>query len=231
MGPRKEYANQMKADASATRAQAEQASKTAQEWLGFSKEDRAKRDALQDPLISWLRDITGGNKGAALTTGAPQIEEINRGSEQAKANIMNTIPPGAARQFALSQVAREAPAATARFMNTAYTGGLDKMAKIGEGAGAFSLQYGAGGMRSGDQALAGWRSSADQTAKLSEQDQAGRMAMLNFVGGLVQAAGSAATGGASGGGGSFLSSLFKKKPSSGGGGGVAPSAPWGSYHP
>lgn len=184
---------------------AESQNAVSQEQLALARADRAQRDTLQAPLIGQLQKITSGDRKTQLSAIAPQIGEINRGFAAAKENILSSVPSGAAREFALSQMEREKPAQVATLFNTTYTGGLDKMANLGSGLGAFSLQELSAGLKAGE--LAG-----NTRGQIMQQDAQAKAATLGFLGSLAGGAANIATGG--------MASMGKK----GGGGG-------GSYNP
>lgn len=186
-GPKRE-------DKSAQRDLANQQTQISREQVQFSKEDRDQRNLLQDPTIKFNQALASGDRDKIMTAAALPIAELTRGTQTAKENIMNTLPPGAARDFALSQVAREGPAQTAQFINQAHLSSMDKLANIAQGFGAFSLQELGAGLRAGE-------ASGQTRNSIMQADAQSKAATLGFLGSLAGAAGSVATGGLTGGGG------------------------------
>lgn len=164
-----------------------------QELFAESKKNTQRMYDLQQPAIDFNTALSSGDKSATMTAAAPAISEITRSNESAKANIMNTLPPGAARDVALAQQVRQAPSQVSQFINSNYLASKDKLANIGSGLGAFSLQQLGGGLRAGEDA------SNNRNSVLGQQ-QAGKAATLGFIGSLAGAAGGAVTGGLSKGG-------------------------------
>src|SRR5579862_7909568 len=75
--------------------------------LTQAKADTTQRNALMQPQISFDTAITNGSRDATLAANAPQITNITQATTAAKGQIMNNLPPGAARDLALAQTSQQ----------------------------------------------------------------------------------------------------------------------------
>lgn len=162
----------------AQRRNADQQAAVSREWLDFAKQDRAKGEALSQPATDRYTAIASGDKKALLQTTAPEIGAIDASYKAAKEAIMNSVPAGPAREFALAQLEVQRPAAKATYLNTAYTSAFDKLAGIGSEKSSFALNELGGGLRSSEAA------SNTQSAVLNADVQS-RAATLGFLGSLA----------------------------------------------
>jgi len=152
-----------------------------------SAEDRDRRIKLQQPAIDFNTALSSGDRGAALSAMAPAIENNSRAAEHARGNINDSVGPGAARDFALANVAQGQAAGNASTLNNAYTASFDKLNNIGQGIGSFSLQELGAGIRSSED-------SASTNNQIVQNNTAKKGQTLSFLGSLAGAAGSAAGG-------------------------------------
>lgn len=180
MGPSKE-------DKAAIRRTSDTQTRVANEQLNFARESRREsRDAMA-PALDYYKSIVSGDRNAVLSAAAPSIAEITRASRVAKENAYSTMGPGAGRDFMLAQIDRETPSQISMFVNNQRNSAFDKLANLGAGVGAFSLQELGAGLRAGESAV-GSRSNVMQA------DAAGKAATLGFLGNVAGAAGGAAGG-------------------------------------
>jgi hypothetical protein len=117
-----------------------------------------------------------------ISAVAPQIGELTRANQATKEAIYNSVPAGAARDIAMAQNERELPAQKATLLNTAYTGALDKLANVGSGLGAFSLQELSAGLKAGEL-------SGSTRNQVMQRDSEAKAATLGFLGSLAGAGG------------------------------------------
>lgn len=119
---------------------------------------------LQQPEISFLQGVTAG--GPETTAAAmPFISQISQGFESSQQQIRNTIPPGAGRDFALSQLEEQKDTSTANFLNQQVLSAFDKLANIGSGLGSFSLQELGASLSAGQQ-------GSESNAQVAKMEQA-----------------------------------------------------------
>lgn len=159
----------------------------AQQQFTSSQADKARMDTLQQPAIDYNKALASGDKTAIMKAAAQPIGQITRANNTANANILNTLPPGAARDVALAQQTREAPSQIAQFVNSQTLAAPDKLANIGSGIGAFSLQELGGGLRANEDATSGRNQVLNQQAQ-------GKAATLGFLGSLAGAGAGAYAG-------------------------------------
>lgn len=180
MGPKK-------SDQQAQRDAATRAEAISLEQLNQSRADKARSNELMQPAIDFNKALSSGDMNAILPAIAQPLGQIATAHRAAKENVYNTVPPGPARDFALAQIERQAPAARATAINSAYNNSFDKLANIGSGLGAFSLQELGAGLRAGE-------SGVQTRSGIMQQDAQGKAATLGFLGSLAGGAGAAAGG-------------------------------------
>lgn len=146
-------------------------------------QDYAQFKSLISPLITQQTQLATGDRAAALSAAQPIIGQLSSGFAAAKQNIMNSIPPGAARDKALAdlqaQYATSIGGAQAQLVSQAPT----TLANIGTSVGQFGLQE----LGAQLNALSGGSTTNFNTGQLQAQQQA---SLLNFFGSLAGAAAS-----------------------------------------
>jgi hypothetical protein len=172
------------------------------EQNNLQRQNYERSQALMQPAISRLQALISGDRSAALREVAPQLGEIDSGYQAAKDSIFDTIAPGAARDYALSQLERQKATAKSGFMNEATMSAFDKLANLGSGYGSFSLQQLGAALRGGEGA-------SQSNQGLMQNEAARKQAQMSFFGDLAKTAGS-----------------MVNPISLGGGGGKAPTIPW-----
>jgi len=132
----------------------------------------------EQPAINYYTALTSGNPNLALSAAAPQVSQISKSANTAQQQIADTIAPGAAQQIAQGQVIQGANTQLANTLNTTETSAFDKLANLGAGIGAFSLQdLGAG--------LGSVQSSASNYGQVSQEQNAQKASTLGLLGGLA----------------------------------------------
>jgi hypothetical protein len=174
-------------------AQSQQQFQLEQQQFSQSQANQAQMQTLEAPAIDFYTKMTT-NANTALQAAAPQIGQIDSSMNAAKQNILNTIAPGASRDYALSQLQVQQGAQTAGLLNTETTSAYDKLANLGAGIGAFSLGQGnlatsLGGL--GTTNLSGAAQTQQGVMNTQEQAKAGLESMF---GSLLGGAGSAVGG-------------------------------------
>ena len=194
--------------------------------LGTANADQSQgsfdqRSSLLQKPIDYFSSVASGNPSAMLTAAAPGLSNISKQSQSAKGNIMETIPAGAARQYALSLIDRGKAGQGADFLNQAYMQSFPALQGIAKDTGDFGLQRLGAGYRGLEAAGQG-----NQAVIQSEtQRQAAKMNMIGSVAGMA--------GGAMGGAGG-IGKMFSRKasaaaaPVSSGWGTVQSSSPIGN---
>lgn len=153
-----------------------------------SQADRASRDAAQAPAISLYSKLTSGDPNAAMTAAAPMLAPISQGFQASKDSIFNNVSAGAGRDAALANLTMNKNSATAGVFSSATAGAYDKLANIGSGLGAFSLQdIGA--------SLSGYSGSTQGYQAAGQMASADKASTMNFLGSLAGGATDMATAG------------------------------------
>jgi len=160
--------------------------------LGQSQEQYQQYKSLIQPAITKYGALAGlegvpQQREAAVAAAAPTVGTIASGYDAAKTQIMNNIPPGAARDQALANLELQKASGTAGAFASEVQGAPDVLANIGAGVGAYSLQQ-IGAALSG---LTGAQKSYSDIA--SQQNQA-KANTVGLISGIAGAAGTAAGG-------------------------------------
>lgn len=185
-GPKKENRD---AELAATRGQLELGNK-----LAAQSDERLKtQQAYEAPLVGWLKGIIGGDTRSKLATAAVPIGEITRGTAAARENILDSVPAGAGRDFALSSLRRDEAGQKATFLNNAFLNAFPALAKVGQGNANIGLQQLGGGLRSTE-------AGVSNIGNINNRDAQSKASTLGLIGNLAGAAGGAAFGRIGGGG-------------------------------
>lgn len=171
----------------------------------FGQSQIGQGQSLENPLIAKLLAEASGNPQALLSAEAVPIGNIAAGYQGAKDSIFNNVAPGAARDFALSQLDRTRATGNATLLNQAYQGAAPALAQVGAANIGTGLQA-QGGALSGFAGATGSASAAESTVNniIQQQEQA-KSTTMSFLGSVIGAGGSALTGGLLGHGGGGMS--------------------------
>lgn len=147
--------------------------------------DKARMDKLIQPAIDFNTALASGDREKSLAVAAPAIRTITDGYRAAKDNIINTVPAGPARDFALASLERDRTTSTTDAITQPFLSSFDKLANIGSGVGSFSLQELGAGIRSGEGAGLSF-------GDIAKTGAAQKQSTMGFFGSLAQAAGGVA---------------------------------------
>lgn len=168
------------------------------QYADFSQQRLARGDALQQPLINKDMALASGDPNTVLQAAGPQLGQIAKAGQAAKENIFNNIGPGAARDFALSQVPMQTYSQSAGYLNQLVNQAPQDLAALGTGQYSVGLTQAGQGQTSGQIS----NTAAGQVGQLEQQTKS---STLNFLGQLAGAGGKAfglgGFGGFGGGGG------------------------------
>lgn len=171
---------------------AAQQNATAQEYLQFAQTQFSNATALQQPEINYEQNLVNatntGNYNNVLSAAGPTVSAISAAGQSAQGNIMNQVAPGAARDYALAQNARQTPTNVASAVNSVYTSAFPTLASLGTQANQLALGQTSAGVSSSNAASTSYGNVA------TEANQ-GKAATLGFLGSLASAGGEAASGG------------------------------------
>jgi len=162
----------------------QQYAQMAQDYLSYAKN-------LEQPFVSRNMALTSGSPTAAISAAGPQLGQIAQAGQAAKENIYNTVAPGAGRDVALSQLPMQTYSQQAGYLNNLVNSAFGNLAQLGSAQQGVGLNLAGAGISSGGLST----QSAGQVAQTEQQKKASTM---DFVGSLINAAGSAAGGGAFG---------------------------------
>lgn len=171
-----------------------------------SQANVAKMAQEEAPAISLYTGLTSGNPNSQMTAAAPIIGQIQSGYTASKESIMNSIPPGPARDYALSQLNVQQNSQTSGTIANITNNAFGQLASLGQSTGAFGLQQLGAGLNA--------YSGATQTAQPILQSNAQqKSSTMGFLGQLVGGAADVASGG-------IFGTLAGGAASAAGGGGV-----------
>lgn len=183
---------------------------TAQQAQALSQQQYAESQALEAPLVTQEKALASGDRTAALTAAAPQISQIAQGYKASQQSILDTLPPGAARDTALAQLATQKNTGIATAQAGAVQQAPQILASLGTQDSALSLQE-LGASLSG---FTGSATANSQAANISAQQSAAKWGPITSLAGSLGGGALNALGGLGGGSGGGLGS------GSGGGSGI-----------
>ena len=172
-----------------------------QQLYDWSQQRTAKMDELQNPAIKYAQGMTSGDPEKIAFAGAIPVANITKSFNATKQNIYDSVPSGAARDFALASAERGKNADIGSTLNQGFFESLNTLMQAGGAQGNFGLQQLGAGMRAGETAQQG-------TQLLMNQAQQRKATQMGFLGSLAGAAGTAAGG-------------FMMRPAT-----SSPSSPW-----
>lgn len=175
------------------KAIADEQQATAHEQLGFAQQRLARGDALEQPLINYLSKVIGGNSLATHQALATPLSNITASAAQNKANIYNTVPAGAARDYALAANHINTGNQVASLTNSTFMSAFPTLAQLSGAQYSTGLQQTGAGITSESNA-------ATTTGNVLQSQNAQKASTLGLVGSLAGTAGSVATAGLSKGG-------------------------------
>ncbi len=157
-----------------------------------------QQEALQQPAINMITGLTSGDPNKVVEAAAPIISPITQQFAQAKENIQDTAPRGAAKDFALQQLPIQQSTAVAGAETGAIQSAFQTELGIGQGAqgalgniasglGGLSLQELGAGLTAGGQA-------GSEFQNLMQAQNQQKATTMGFLGNLAGAAGTAAGG-------------------------------------
>jgi hypothetical protein len=145
---------------------------------------------LQAPLIKQETALASGDPKAALSAfmGTGGGAQVSSGYAAAKAQIMNNVPPGAARDQALAQLETQKATAIGGGEASAVQQAPSVLANLAGQQEQAALGYLSGG-------TGATANAANVFGTVYNQEQAQQAESLNFISSLAGIAGSALTGG------------------------------------
>ena len=131
------------------------------------------------PYLQQQSALAGGNRQAALAAAMPVISQISGGYQGAKQQIMNSLPPGAARDTALAQLETQKATGIGTAQANMVQQAPQNLAALGGTLGGMSLQ------ELGAQ-LSGLSGGAQTNYQAGQMAAAQQQSMLQFFGGLAK---------------------------------------------
>jgi hypothetical protein len=139
-----------------------------------------------------INAANSGDYSKLIQAAGPQVGTVSSGMEQARQQIINSVPAGAGRDAALAQIPIQASGAQASALNQAYTGALNSQTQIGSMFGGIGLQQAGAGISSTNAA-------SSTLSNVAQQQNQGKASTMGFLGSLAGGAGSIVGGGFAGG--------------------------------
>lgn len=151
----------------------------------------AQQQQYQAPLVKFLQGVIGGDQNSRISTAAIPLGQIAQGNQQARESILDSIPAGAGRDYALAGLQRDRASQSSALLNQAYLNAFPALANIGTG----NAQLGLGQLSGSLGATGGGAAGIGNVNQLAAQQKA---STNSLIGGLAGAAGNVASGGLSG---------------------------------
>lgn len=179
-------ATQQQAENTQVQASQEQI-QLAQEQQQLSQQQYNEYQQDIQPLKSQLTALSSGDRTQALSAAMPIISQISSGYSAAQQQILNSIPPGAARDAALANLQVQKDTTTSGTLASEIQQAPTTLANLGAGQGAFSIQQlGA--------ALSGYSGASTSAGAVAQEENAAQANKVGLISGLAGAAGSALGG-------------------------------------
>jgi hypothetical protein len=140
-----------------------------------------QEQSLQAPLVNFATQVTSGDPKALLSAASPMLSQITKGYNASKEQIQDTMPTGAAKDYALSQLPLQKNQSISDLLNQTYTQAFGTLANLGSQAGGQALSA-AGG------ATTGTANAATTLSNIGQQQAQGKSSTLGFLGQLAGAA-------------------------------------------
>lgn len=151
-------------------------------------------DRLRQPAINYYSSLASGDPSRMLTAAAVPLGNISRAAAGARESAMNTMPRGAARDFAISGIDRDAYGQSASFLNQAFLSSFPALAGMATEDSQLGLQH----LGAGYRGVEGAGNTNNQIQQIQQQQKASQLGLFGNIAGM---AAGAATGGLMGGGG------------------------------
>lgn len=161
---------------------------TSKQYLDLATQEQGRRNTLQQPTIDFYSKIVSGDPNARMTAAAVPLGDIARGARGARESIMDSVPRGAGRDFALAQNENQKYSQSADYLNKAFMGAFPALSGLGTEAGQVGLQNTGAGMR-------GAEAAANTNQGVMQSQAQTKAAQLGVLGSLAGAAGGVVTGG------------------------------------
>ena len=156
-------------------------------------------------------DYSQGARGAALQAAEPVIGPLQQAYQMQQTQLLNSMPPGAARDAALQNLQLQQYTGTATALANMTNQAPDILANIGAGMGAMSLNQ-------VSQALSGYGGAANTFQNVAQMQNAGKANTLSALSSVATVVGGALGGPIGGMVGRGIGGLFG---GGGGGGGTS----------
>lgn len=140
--------------------------------------DIGRRDELMRQPIEYYSALASGDRDRMTQAAAPILRSIADQYSQAKFDIMNQMPRGAAQQYALAQARMGAANASALALQQGQISAFDKLAGMGSQYGQWGFQS-AGAAQSYLQDAS--RNAIFMTAMQQQQDEANKKLWLDII--------------------------------------------------
>lgn len=163
--------------------------------FGQSQQELQRSHTLQQPLIDFYQGILDAGKtgdySSIISAGGVPLKQTAQGAETAKANIMNSVPEGAGRDYALANLERGKQDSISSIINQIYMGAAPALANIGSGAAQVGLQELGGSISSLGGASSSLSGASSSYGNIANQQAQGKATTMGFLGNLAGAAGTA----------------------------------------
>ncbi len=158
-------------------------------YADIAQGELARRTTLEQPLVDFNKALLSGDRTAALSAVAPMLGNVATQTKQAGANIMNTVPAGAGRDYALAQNQLGQGQQVAGILNNAFTGALTGQAQLGAEALGAGLQEEGAALSAAAGATSSYGAANQAYGQIQETEARKKAARMSFLGELAGAGG------------------------------------------
>lgn len=149
--------------------------------VALGRDEFGRKKELQAPYEKQQRDLATGNIGTMMSTMSVPMGMFKQQAKASRDQIMNTMPPGAARDYALAELDRNEVGGTYDFLRSAYLQAPVNLAQLSTEAGNFGLQATGQGANDINSGITGRQGQMQVAA----QRQAAWMGMIGNIAGMA----------------------------------------------
>ena len=161
-----------------------------QQYANLAQQQLNTATTLDQPLVNFNNSILGGNQQALIAAAGPQLGNIATQTQSSEANIMNTVPAGAGRDYALAQAQLGEGSQNAGLLNQLYTGALQSNAALGSQALGAGLSEQGATLSAASGATSAYGASNQAYGNIQQVQAQKKAATMGFLGSLAGGAGS-----------------------------------------
>ena len=158
-----------------------------QQALNTSNQEQAQYQQLTAPAIAYNTALASGDPNAIMTALAPQTQALSQERSQNQEQIYESMPAGAARDYAIGQNNQNVNSQTANLQASAVAQAPNTLANIGAGFGSNALQELGAALGFGNSATSATNAASTTNQGVMNVQEQGKASTLGVIGSLLGA--------------------------------------------